>query len=85
MGKNERQMMDKSAGRGKRILYVIMTLWGGIGIVRWLAGGLPVHHGSAYGAGQNTATVVLFLMFGCGIYGLWRLWKAQKDGGKKSS
>ena len=78
--------MDKPAGREKIEqniklgILVVMTLWGGIGVVCRLTSGLPLGFGSAYAAGYSVGTILLFLMFGFGVHGLYKRWQAKKGG-----
>ena len=66
--------------KARRILSIIMMLWGGVGILKWAVDGMPVYHGTAYAAGQNTGTFCLFLLFGAGVYIFGRsLQKKQEE------
>lgn len=61
--------------RKKRIRGIVCVILGGIGLVNWIAEGMPLYSGS-YGLGQKMGIALFLFLF---LHGLYSIKTASKD------
>lgn len=64
----------------KRIRGIICVILGGLGLLNWIADGMPLYSGS-YGIGQKMGLAIFLMLF---LNGLYVLIKTPKDAKNKT-